>query len=276
MSFGKHRLVLVDAFANQPFSGNPAAVLVMDAERDDEWLQRFAAEMNQSETAFLHPLGGDEWSLRWFTPITEVKLCGHATLASAHALWSEGHAASESLRFRTLSGELNARQANELIWLDFPLRPVVPMAAPDGLESALGAEPRTVGETEGATELPNIVVELESADAVINLDPDFEAIEALPVGGVIVTAAGGPNGADFVSRYFDPKLGIPEDPVTGSAHCSLAAYWQERLRKDRFVAYQASRRGGWLEVIAEGNRVNLGGRAVTVLQGNLAVSDSVD
>jgi PhzF family phenazine biosynthesis protein len=243
----------------------------LDQERHDRWLQQFAAEMNQSETAFLRKLDGPNWSLRWFTPLTEVRLCGHATLASAHTLWSEGHATTDELCFQTLSGELRAHRADGRIWLNFPLRPVSESAAPEGLAAALGVEPRFVGQTEGATELPNILVDVGDAETVVRLAPDFAAIAALPVGGVIVTAAGGPEGADFVSRYFDPKLGIPEDPVTGSAHCSLGAYWRERLEKNHFTAYQASQRGGWLEVVAEGDRVRLGGRAVTVVRGELAV-----
>ncbi len=266
------RVVVIDAFTDQPFSGNPAAVTILVDERPDSWLQALAAEMNLAETAFLRAVERGVWDLRWFTPTTEVELCGHATLASAHLLWEGGHTEERTLRFRTLSGELRASQADGLIWLDFPVLQPRRIAEPEGLLAALGAgipaAPvwTAVG---GPGSSIDLLVELDSPEAVSRLAPDMNALLAIPCRGVIATAPG-TDGIDFVSRFFAPAYGIPEDPVTGSAHCLLAPFWAERLGKDRLVARQVSRRGGDLRVeLASEGRVRIGGQAVTVLRAEL-------
>ncbi len=251
-------LFQVDAFTDAPYAGNPAAVCLLDAPAPDGWMQDVAAEMNLSETAFTWP-EGDARRLRWFTPCVEVDLCGHATLATAHVLFARG--AGEA-RFLTRSGELRAARRGRWIELDFPALPVREAPAPEGLRDALGATPVAVGESRF-----DCVVELESEDAVRGLRPDFAALRALDARGVIVTSRGA--GYDFVSRCFFPKVGIDEDPVTGSAHCALAPYWSERLGRAEMTGYQASARGGVVRVRLAGDRVSLGGQAVTVLEGGL-------
>lgn len=265
------RLTVVDAFTDRPFSGNPAAVAILDEERPDEWLQAVAAEMNLSETAYLLSVEAGVWGLRWFTPVHEVPLCGHATLASTHSLWESGQAGDDTLRFLTRAGELRASRRDGLIWLDFPIVPPVACLEPVGLRSALGAESELVAfATTGddVEAIPNLLVELSSARAVRDLAPDPSALARLPFGGVIVTAAG-EDGVDVVSRYFAPAFGIPEDPVTGSTHCTLAPYWTPRLGRDTFSARQLSVRGGELRIELRGDRVLIGGRAVTVARTEL-------
>jgi PhzF family phenazine biosynthesis protein len=260
---GQH-FTQVDAFTDRPFTGNPAAVCVLPSARNPLWMQQVALEMNLAETAFLvrRPDGFD---LRWFTPGAEVDLCGHATLASAHALWEEGHLkSSEVARFHTHSGLLTASRRGDHIWLDFPATPVSHMTPPKGLKQAIGVEARMVGRT-----VFDYLVEVDSEAALRSLAPDMNLIAAIPYRGVIVTAASAETRFDFVSRFFAPGLGIPEDPVTGSAHCGLAPYWGARLGKDEMVGYQASSRGGTVLVRVEGNRVHLGGQAVTVLRGEI-------
>jgi len=259
------RLLQIDAFTAEPFRGNPAAVCFLDRERDDAWLGNVAAEMNLSETAFLLPRQ-DGWSLRWFTPVAEVKLCGHATLASAHALWEEGAiAASDTARFHTLSGVLTASRDGDFIELDFPAKREEEIAPPAGLLDALGAvHPRHVGRNEF-----DYLVELESEEEVRALRPDFAVLRQLPVRGVIVTSRAATGGFDFVSRFFAPAVGVDEDPVTGSAHCCLTPYWAARLGKSELRAWQASARGGALRVRLAGDRVKLAGHAVTVMRGEL-------
>lgn len=255
-------IVQVDAFADRPFAGNPAAVCVMERPREEAWMQQVAAEMNLSETAFLHPLD-DGWSLRWFTPEVEVELCGHATLASAHVLWTEGRLpAEEAARFHTASGLLTATREGEWIRMDFPAKPAQEAEAPDGLAAALGAAPVYVGRSHW-----DLLVEVEHEAALRALRPDFARLREVEARGVICTARGGEH--DFVSRFFAPRVGIDEDPVTGSAHCVLAPYWAAKLGRDALVGYQASRRGGVVRVRAAGERVLLEGRAVTVLRGEL-------
>ena len=257
-------IVQVDAFADRPFAGNPAAVCVLDRPREDGWMQRVAMEMNLSETAFLHP-ADDGWSLRWFTPAVEVDLCGHATLASAHVLWEEGRLdASDEARFHTRSGLLTARRDGGWIWLDFPVLPPAPMEAPEGLADALGAGLLHVGRSRF-----DLIVEVESEAAVRALSPDHRRLRALGSRGVIVTARGETGGTDFVSRFFAPGAGVDEDPVTGSAHCVLAPYWAAKLGRTEMTGYQASARGGTVRVRLAGDRVLLGGQAVTVLRGEL-------
>jgi PhzF family phenazine biosynthesis protein len=274
-------LYQVDAFTDRPFAGNPAAVCLLSGARDPRWLQDVAREMNLSETAFLYPvLKGDakpgfqegDWHLRWFTPATEVELCGHATLASAHVLWQTGRlAAGETARFHTLSGLLTAGQkADGWIELDFPARRVEAVEPPDGLLAAFGLQAAVfVGKSRY-----DYLLELPAEDAVRAAAPDFAALRHLPVRGVIVTARADAPPFDIVSRFFAPGAGVDEDPVTGSAHCTLGPYWATKLGKDEMLAYQASARGGVLRVRVDGERegrerVLLGGQAVTVLEGKL-------
>ena len=254
------RLWQVDAFASEPFAGNPAAVCLLDRPRDDRWMQQVAAEMNLSETAFLLPEGG-AWRLRWFTPATEVDLCGHATLASAHVLFAN-RGGLGGLSFLTRSGELRAARRGDLIELDFPALPAAEEPPPPGLLDALGTKARSTHRSRF-----DRLLELDSEDAVRALRPDFRALAKVDTRGVIVTARGKRH--DFVSRFFAPKVGVDEDPVTGSAHCVLAPFWAARLGKDEMTGFQASSRGGEVRVRLEGERVLLGGRAVTVLEGEL-------
>ncbi len=254
----------VDAFTDEPFRGNPAAVCLLSGPRDEAWMQAVAREMNLSETAFLYEQE-DAFSLRWFTPAVEVELCGHATLASAHILWEIGRLDPErQARFHTLSGLLTAARKGGAIEMDFPATPEAPTSAPAGLEEALGVTPRYVGMSRF-----DYLVEVESEGVVKNLKPDFSKLKALSVRGVMVTSASRSGDYDFVSRFFAPGAGIDEDPVTGSAHCCLGPFWSSRFGKDEMVAYQASARGGLLRVRVEGKRVHLGGAARTVLQGEL-------
>lgn len=255
----------VDAFTAQPFSGNPAAVLVLDRPAQERWMGAVAREMNLSETAFLTPAEGG-YHLRWFTPAAEVDLCGHATLASAHVLWTEGfEAPAAPLRFFTRSGVLKARREGPSIVLDFPATPPREEGTPPpGLAEALGLEPRFVGVTPF-----DFLVEASSEEEVRSLHPDFSRLRALGVRGVIVTAAAKAP-YDFVSRFFAPGVGIDEDPVTGSAHCALGPYWAGRTGRRDFVGWQASARGGEVGVRLRGDRVLLAGRAVTVARGDLA------
>ena len=258
------RFTQVDAFTDRPFSGNPAAVCVLPSARDPGWMQQVALEMNLAETAFL-VRRDNGFDLRWFTPAIEVDLCGHATLASAHVLWEEGHLnRSESACFHTRSGVLTATRRDDLIWLDFPATPVTPAATPPGLEQALGARVEQVGRT-----VFDYFVQLDTDTAVRSLSPDLVSLARLPVRGVIVTAAAEDGRHDFVSRFFAPQSGVPEDPVTGSAHCGLGPYWALRLGKPELAGYQASARGGTVLVRVDGERVHLGGRAVTVLRGEI-------
>jgi PhzF family phenazine biosynthesis protein len=258
----------VDAFTDRPFAGNPAGVCILPEERDDAWLAAVAAEMNLSETAFLRRENA-AWRLRWFSPTAEVALCGHATLASAHALWEAGYAdARERLVFHTKSGELSARRLDGAIELDFPAEPADVLPAPAGLLEALGiAAARFTGRNRF-----DWLVEAGGAAAVRGLAPNLPALALAGGGarGVIVTAASDSPEYDFVSRFFAPAIGIDEDPVTGSAHCCLGPYWGAKLGKTSLVGFQASRRGGVVRVRVEGPRVALGGAAVTILRGELA------
>jgi len=257
-------LFQVDAFADRPFAGNPAAVCLLDGPRDERWMQDVAREMNLSETAFVHPTG-DGFGLRWFTPAVEIELCGHATLASAHVLWETGTLAPDgTARFHTLSGVLTADRRGEWIELDFPARPVEEVQPPEGLAEALGVEPSFVGRSRF-----DYLVEVAAEESVRTAAPNHRRLGALSVRGVILTARASSPPYDFVSRFFAPGSGIDEDPVTGSAHCTLAPFWRERLGKDELLAYQASARGGVVRVRVAGERVKLGGQAVTVLRGRL-------
>ncbi len=260
-------LYQVDAFTDRAFAGNPAAVCLLPGPREPEWMQEVACEMNLSETAFLHADEHGGYRLRWFTPAIEVELCGHATLASAHVLWESGRlAAGETARFHTLSGLLTAERNGDDIELDFPARPMEEVAPPPGLAEAFGAVPRFVGRSRY-----DYLLELPTEDAVRTAAPDYALLRTLPVRGIIITAAGEQGPHDFVSRFFAPGSGVDEDPVTGSAHCTLGPYWASRLGKTSFLAWQASARGGELRVRLEGDRVRLGGRAVTIFHGRLLV-----
>lgn len=261
------RLLQVDAFTSEPFRGNPAAVCLLDGERDDAWMQSVAAEMNLSETAFLRPRE-DGFSLRWFTPAVEVALCGHATLASAHALWEEGILAPDrQARFHTKSGLLTADRNGEWIELDFPATREERADPPPGLLESLGVpNPIYVGRNKF-----DYLVEVASEEVVRGLEPDHTQLRRIPARGVIVTSRASGQEADFVSRFFAPGSGIDEDPVTGSAHCCLTPYWSARLGKTEMTGFQASARGGLVRVRLDGGRVKLGGRAVTVLRGTLNV-----
>lgn len=264
-------VVIVDAFTDRPFGGNPAAVCVVPEPLDEVWMQAIAAEMHLSETAFLHQVddvdGGPAWRLRWFTPTREIELCGHATLAAAHHLVSDVGVDAPLMRFVTLSGLLTARVGSDgWIEIDVPSDPPVEAEAPPGLLEALGVrEVVSVARGRG-----NWVIETVDPDLVAQLSPDLRALVALRdtdvPHGVIVTSVG--EGLyDFVSRYFAPAVGIDEDPVTGSAHATLGPYWSDRLGKADLLARQRSARGGVVRVVVSGDRVTLGGQAVTVMRG---------
>ena len=259
------RIVQVDAFADRPFAGNPAAVCVLKETPDETWMRDVAREMNLSETAFLIPQDG-AYSLRWFTPAVEVDLCGHATLAAAHVLWAEGHLpVGEQARFDTRSGRLTADKRGEWIELDFPAKLATAAEPPPELLPALGlARVNFTGRN-----VFDYLIEADSEATVRALTPDTSALRKLPVRGVIVTARSSNPEFDFVSRFFAPGSGVDEDPVTGSAHTALGPYWAEILGKHEFTAYQASPRGGVVRVEVKGNRVILGGQAVTVMTGEL-------
>ena len=264
-------LLQIDAFADRPFAGNSAAVCLLDQAAPESWMQAFAGEMNLAETAFVRPLPPDErgerFELRWFTPEVEVPLCGHATLATAHALWSEGRKAeSEAIRFVTKSGELTATRQGDWIELDFPATPAAPCDADPTLLAALGMENVLFA---GRTSVQDTLLVLASADQVRDLRPDFQRLGKLAGRGVIATAPSDEEPYDFVSRFFAPAVGIDEDPVTGSAHCCLGPFWSDRLGKTEMTAFQASARGGVVRIRVAGDRVILGGQAVTVLRGEL-------
>jgi len=261
------RIVQVDAFTNRAFAGNPAAVCVLRQFPSDQWMRDVAREMNLSETAFL-VAREDGYDLRWFTPAVEVDLCGHATLASAHVLWEEGRLPEgRQARFHTRSGLLAAVRQGEWIELDFPAKIAAPAEAPAALLPALGlAHAKFVGKSAF-----DYLVEADSEAAVRALAPDHSALRKLPVRGVIVTARSANPEFDFVSRFFAPGSGVEEDPVTGSAHTALGPHWAAVLGKDEFTAFQASARGGVVRVRVQGDRVLLGGQAVTVMTGELLV-----
>ncbi|WGV24298.1 PhzF family phenazine biosynthesis protein [Halotia branconii] len=256
----------VDAFTDTPFAGNPAAVCVLPIAQDDNWMQNVAQEMNLSETAFL-VRQDNGFNLRWFTPTVEVPLCGHATLASAHVLWSEGHLSSdEEARFFTKSGILIAKNQGEWIQLDFPVNHSRVVTATPELSEALGIPYKSVFQNS-----LGYLVEVESEDLVRQMQPNFQQMKTLPMADVIVTSLTRLDSQyDFISRFFAPGVGINEDPVTGAAHCCLAPFWRDRLGKDEFLAYQASSRGGVVKVrYSGGDRVYLAGQAVTVMRGEL-------
>jgi PhzF family phenazine biosynthesis protein len=254
----------VDSFTESPFRGNPAGVCVLDRARDESWMQNVAAEMNLAETAFLHQEEGG-YRLRWFTPSAEVDLCGHGTLASAHILWETRTVPDQDpIRFDTASGILSVRRSGRWIEMEFPATPAKPVSGPEDLEEALGASPVYVGES-----LFDLLVEVDSEETLLGLKPNLSRMAEWKVRGTIVTSSSNNPDFDFLSRFFAPAIGIPEDPVTGSAHCCLAPYWSQRLEKTELVAYQSSPRGGTVRMLDRGDRVSLFGKAVTVLRAEL-------
>lgn len=258
-------IVQIDAFTDKPFTGNPAAVCVLEEMPTESWLQDVAREMNVSETAFLMPHDAG-YDLRWFTPTTEVELCGHATLASAHHLWEDGRVGpDEPIHFHTRSGELVARRGEDgWIELDFPATIAAGCAPPEKLSRALGAEVVSTGRSRF-----DLLVEVADEKVVRTIRPDMGLLAGLDARGVIVTSPAISARFDFVSRFFAPRVGVAEDPVTGSAHCALAPFWSDRFERDDLLGYQVSDRGGVVRTRVRGDRVMLGGQAVTVLRGRL-------
>lgn len=255
----------VDAFTVKPFKGNPAAVIMLEDIREDSWLQAVAQEINLSETAFLRPKGHD-YELRWFTPTTEVDLCGHATIASAHILYEFGfYDPDETINFHTRSGILTSTFNRGTIEINMPRLNVTPATAPALLKEILGFDPIAVAESENGV----LIAELANVDQVRNFAPNCDAIAQLDFNDLALTASGQDTKYDFVSRFFSPKTGIPEDPVTGMAHCLLGPYWEGKTGKSQFYAYQASARGGEVWVRLKENRAFIGGKAVTVLKGEM-------
>jgi predicted PhzF superfamily epimerase YddE/YHI9 len=256
------RIRIVDAFTDRPFAGNPAGVVVLDSFPDAAWMQRVAAEVNLSETAFVHPLDDGDFALRWFTPAVEVALCGHATLATAHVL------GRDKARFQTLTGTLTATSGGDgWITLDFPTAPLTPLSEPAWLSHVLGADAVSVHHTGPDTD--DLLVELADEATVRDLRPDLTALAKVENRGVVVTAAGESDDYHFVSRFFGAAAGVGEDPVTGSAHTALAPFWSARLGVTEMTGYQASRRGGYVRVTLTGERTHLTGQAVTVIDGEL-------
>ena len=261
------KIFQVDAFTSKPFLGNPAGVCILPKSADEAWMQNVAREMNLAETAFLFR-EGEEYQLRWFTPAVEVDLCGHATLASAHVLWEKGYLApTKQARFQTRSGLLTADRKSEWIAMNFPAEEAKDSTAPPEMISALGIIPVYVGKNRF-----DYIIEVGSEQIVRSIQPNLPLLAATTTRGAIVTSLSSSPEYDFVSRFFAPAIGIPEDPVTGSAHCCLGLYWKKRLKKNQFRAYQASARGGTLKVRVQGDRVSLGGQAVTILEGELLPS----
>ncbi len=258
----KLRLFQVDTFTSRVFGGNPAAVVPMNEWLDDATLQAIAAENNLSETAFVIPQG--EFSpLRWFTPTLEMDLCGHATLATAHVLFSEYFTNKTLLQFETLSGTLSVTRRDQLLFLDFPSRPGRSITLGDDVAAEIGVR------ASEAIQSRDLMLVLSSEADVANFSPNYSAIESLDAFALIVTAPG--ESVDFVSRFFAPKAGVPEDPVTGSAHCTLVPYWANRLGKDHLTARQLSSRGGQLLCELRGERVIIGGAVAEYMRGEINV-----
>jgi PhzF family phenazine biosynthesis protein len=260
------KIFTVDAFTNKPFAGNPAAVCLLAQPKSEAWMQHVAQEMNLSETAFVYRIK-DGYHLRWFTPAIEVDLCGHATLATAFVLWEVNYLTrNEVARFQTKSGLLTASLKENWIELDFPAEPAQEAEAPQELIQALGVQPLFTGKNRF-----DYIIEVASEDILKSIQPDFALLATVPARGIIVTSRSSQDSFDFVSRFFGPAAGVNEDPVTGSAHCCLGPYWQHKLFKDSFTAYQASARGGIVKVRVVNERVKLTGQAVIVLRGELAI-----
>lgn len=258
----------IDAFADRLFAGNPAAVCILNAHQEEGWMQQVAQEMNLPATAFLQRQD-DGWNLRWFSPAVELALCGHGTLASAHALREYvGPGGNETIHFTTRAGLLTASYKGEWIELNFPAISTEPVEVKQDVIDALGAAPQFAGR--GNLDL---LVEVQSEDVVRDLKPDLDALKAATPGvrGIIVTSRAEGQAYDFVSRFFAPSTGIAEDPVTGSAHCCLGPFWSGRLGKSELVGYQASKRGGTVRVRLDGERAYLSGQAITLVQGEIQI-----
>jgi len=256
----------VDSFTPEPYKGNPAGVCILDTNRDEVWMQLVAKEVNLSETAFVVQKSEQEFDLRWFTPTTEVDLCGHATLAASHILWEQNILSEDKEAvFSTKSGLLACKKCSDKISMDFPSEKAEKAEAPKGLLEALNINPLYIGKNR-----MDYIIEVESEKIVRALNPDFKALKAVKTHrGIIITAKSDDEKYDFVSRFFAPAAGIDEDPVTGSAHCCLAPYWAEKLNKKEFKAYQASERGGGLDLLLSDDRVCITGKAVTVIAGKI-------
>jgi PhzF family phenazine biosynthesis protein len=268
----KYPIYQVDAFSVKPFNGNPAAVMLLENERSSQWMQSVAQEINLSETAFLCPKGHD-YELRWFTPTTEVDLCGHATIASAHILYEFGfYDPDETINFHTRSGIISSTFKRGTIELNMPRFSFEPATAPSGLIDILGSKPLAVAVSENDT----LIAELSSAQLIRDFKPNFEEIGKLAHDGLAITAVSDDPQFDFISRYFSPQTGIPEDPVTGMAHCVLAPYWESKTEKRAFHAFQASPRGGELWIRLTDKRAFIGGKAITVLKGEMLKQSMVE
>ena len=260
----------IDAFASRPFTGNPAVVCLLTESKTEAWMQSVAAEMNLSETAFVtrqSDAGEKRFHLRWFTPTVEVDLCGHATLATSHALWESGWlTAGEAAIFDSRSGELRAEKIGNQIFLNFPATPAEPAELPSEISDAMNVKPLFAGFSR-----EDCLIEVETADEVKNVAIDFQRLAKFDVRGVILTAISEDPNFDFISRFFGPAVGVDEDPVTGSAHCCLAPYWAAKLGKLELSAFQASDRGGQLQLRLDGDRVHIGGSAITIKRGELLI-----
>jgi predicted PhzF superfamily epimerase YddE/YHI9 len=257
-------LYIVDAFSSSPFGGNPAGVCILPAAQDPEWMQSVAAELNVSETAFVYPANG-AFHLRWFAPAAEVALCGHATVATSHILWSTGILKEgQDAEYDTLSGRLTATKEGSWVNLNFPSLVAEEMPAPDGLLEAVGVSALFVGRSRF-----DVLIEVESEDQVRGAKPDFAQLIKAPVRGTILTARSNSSEFDFVSRFFCPTVGVNEDPATGSSHCTLSPYWSAKLGRTNLTGRQLSRRGGVVKTTLLGSRVQLSGQAVTVMAGQL-------
>jgi predicted PhzF superfamily epimerase YddE/YHI9 len=256
---------VVDAFTDRSFAGNPAGVVLLDEWKDDRWLQNVAMELNLSDTAFL-VANANGFDLRWFTPSAEIDLCGHATLASAVVFADLGNLADRcSLTFSTRSGALNVERYGSFFLMDFPALTAAPCQPPLGLLESLGRKAQYVGQSEF-----DFLVEFESESVVRSIRPDFNTLATVKCRGVVVTARSDNAEFDFVSRFFAPAVGINEDPVTGSAHCLLGSYWRPRLGKSKMTAYQASSRGGVVQVELRGDRIMLGGKGIIFARGDIS------
>ncbi|WEK56012.1 MAG: PhzF family phenazine biosynthesis protein [Candidatus Cohnella colombiensis] len=259
------KIYTVDAFTDQPFHGNQAAVCILDSHRSDEWMQSIASEMNLAETAFLQKQG-EQYSLRWFTPEVEVDLCGHATLASAHILWEQQYEMANEIRFMTKSGLLTTRKNGNWIELNFPLEIEQECVPPAELAEGLGVSFQYTGRNR-----LDYIVEVADEDTLIGLQPNFNVLKRVDTRGIIVTSRTNRPGIDFVSRFFCPAIGVNEDPVTGSAHCCLGPYWKNKLDKSELTAMQLSKRQGYLQLSVQDNRILIKGQAITTLKGTLHV-----
>tara|TARA_A100001037_G_scaffold305717_1_gene347000 strand:+ start:8118 stop:8912 length:795 start_codon:yes stop_codon:yes gene_type:complete len=260
------RLFHVDAFTQFPFSGNPAAVCILPSSADETWMQRVASEINLSETAFINKKDSESYFLRWFAPKGEVELCGHATLASAHVLWDEGlHPYDQRIKFITKIGKISCKAVQNWIQMRFPIIEFEEESLPKEIADYIGTIPKFCAKTS----LNDFLLEVESEDVLKALQPNFQKLQELECRGVIVTASSDENDFDFVSRFFAPSIGIDEDPVTGSSHCSLGTFWSEKFSKKILIGKQISEREGIIKVSVEQDNIILSGQAVTLVRSEL-------